>query len=217
MTNRNIKYLYRRLSLGKERKPFSSLASFDDNAMRNLKSQISNLKSALRGFTLIETLVAVLLLTLSITGPLTLASKGLSAALIARDQMIAFYLAQEAVEYVHYVRDSNKLATASWLTGLDNCTTATGCYIDTTAQPPTITVCSASGCPLINKHTSGGSTYFSYTAGTVTPQQFRRTILLSTPSTGEVTEEVLTVSVSWRAQSGVTRSISVSSNFMDWQ
>lgn len=193
MTNRNIKYLYRRL-----------------------KKLLDNGAACVRGFTLIETLVAVLLLTSAIAGPITIASKGLSAALIARDQMVAFYLAQDAVEYVRYVRDSNKLTSSAWLTGLTPaCTGASGCYIDPTAG--TVTACGGT-CPLINKYSpSAGVAYFSYTLGSVTPQQFRRTVTLAAPLTGETTEQVLTVTVSWRAQSGVTRTISVRENLLDWQ
>lgn len=213
MINRNIKYLYRRLSLGKEISSFFSLASFDDNMHRLLRKAMQRA----RGFTLIETLVAVLLLTAAIAGPLTLASKGLSAALIARDQMIAFYLAQDAVEYVRYMRDSNRLAGSPWLTGLSPaCTGANGCVIDTLANTAagTATACSST-CPPINKYNDGsGHVYFSYTAGAPTPQQFRRTVTLTTPS---ATETVLTVAVSWRAQSGVTRTISVRENILDWQ
>jgi len=183
--------------------------------MQNLKSHISNLKKAVQGFTLIETLVAVLLLATAITGPLTIAAKGLSAALIARDQMVAFYLAQDAVEYVRFVRDSNKLADDPWLTNLAACTGTDGCTIDT--QQGLVTPCSGA-CALINKYDDGsGQVYFTYALGTPTPQQFRRTVVLAPPSTGEVTETVLTVMVSWRAQSGVTRTISVRENLLDWQ
>ncbi len=184
--------------------------------MQNLKSHISKIKKAIRGFTLIETLVAVLLLATAITGPLTIAAKGLSAALIARDQMVAFYLAQEAVEYVRFVRDSNKLAATPWLTGLDSCTGTDGCTIDPLAG--SVAACSGQ-CALIKKFNNGsGLVYFTYgVLGQETPQQFRRTVTLATPSTGELTETVLTVSVSWRAQSGVTRNISVRENLLDWQ
>ena len=56
-----------------------------------------------------ETLIAVLVLSLAITGPLTIAQKGLQAALISKDQDTAFYLARDAVEYVRFVRDTNCL------------------------------------------------------------------------------------------------------------
>jgi hypothetical protein len=148
---------------------------------------------------------------------LTIASKGLSAALIARDQMIAFYLAQDGVEYIRFIRDSNRLGGAAWLTNLSNCTGATGCTVDPSTA--TVAACPLAGCDFIHKHiVAGGNTYFSYNAGdTITPQQFKRTITLTSPSTGEATEEVLTVSVSWRAQSGVTRTITVRENLFDWQ
>ncbi|HEV7449572.1 MAG TPA: type II secretion system protein [Candidatus Paceibacterota bacterium] len=187
------------------------------------------LKTASQGFTLIETLVAILLLVSAIAGPLTIAAKGLSAAVIARDQMVAFYLAQDAVEYVRFVRDSNKLSGASWLTNLSDCTGATGCYLDTLGndvdsglggiQPVNDCPTAASGgCPPLNKYNDGsGHTYFSYLAGAQTPQKFVRTITLTTPTTGETSEEVLSVVVSWRTQANITRSITVRENLLDWQ
>lgn len=176
---------------------------------------IAKMRKAAKGFTLIETLVAVLLLTSAIAGPLTLASKGLSAALIARDQMLAFYLAQDGVEYVRFVRDSNRLSKVAWLTGLSNCTGAAGCQID--SLQGTVAACTTACAPLYKYDDGAGHKYFSYTVGSPTPQQFVRTITLSTPLTGESTEEVLVVAVSWRAQSGVTRQIVVRENILDWQ
>src|SRR5512146_2123672 len=97
---------------------------------------------AVAGFTLIETMVAVLLLAIAIAGPLTIASKGLSSALIAKDQIGAYYLAQDAVEYVRFARDANRLGGGDWLLGtggsctsstcvdLSSCEGASGCYID---------------------------------------------------------------------------------------
>ncbi len=78
------------------------------------------------GFTLIETLVAVLVLAMAIAGPLTIASKGLNSALIAKDQTTAYNLGQDAIEYVRFVRDSNRLAgNTDWLAGLDGAATNT--------------------------------------------------------------------------------------------
>src|SRR3990167_9485995 len=92
-----------------------------------VKSQKSKVK---RGFSLIETLVAVLLLATAITGPLTIASKSFLVATVAKDQVTAFYLAQDAVEYVRFARDSNKLSGSDWLSGsvvdLDNCVSTNG-------------------------------------------------------------------------------------------
>ena len=65
------------------------------------KSHIFNpMRNSNAGFTLIESLVAISILLLSISAPLTIASKGLASSFFARDQITAFYLAQDAVEYI---------------------------------------------------------------------------------------------------------------------
>lgn len=91
-----------------------------------------NIKNSKRGFTLIEMLVAVVLLTAAITGPMSIASKGLTASIVAKDQITAFFLAQDAVEYARFIRENNKLcinmnqanpgscpSATTWLAGLD--------------------------------------------------------------------------------------------------
>ena len=64
------------------------------------------------GFTLIETLVAVMLLSVAVVAPMSLASKSLGSAYYARDQITAFYLAQEAIEALRSIRDSQILIIA---------------------------------------------------------------------------------------------------------
>src|SRR3989338_5317255 len=59
---------------------------------------LKKLCARVRGFTLIETLIAVLLLSVAVTGPLTIASKGLTATLTAKDQFVAYYLDSLAVD-----------------------------------------------------------------------------------------------------------------------
>jgi len=58
-----------------------------------------------KGFTIIETLVAVTVLMIAIAGPLTTAMKAYTAALEARNQTIAMYLAQEKLEEISYNKD----------------------------------------------------------------------------------------------------------------
>lgn len=59
-----------------------------------------------KGFTLIETLVAITILMISIVGPLTIAQKSLMAATLAKDQVIASFLAQEIIEKIKNNRDN---------------------------------------------------------------------------------------------------------------
>lgn len=65
-----------------------------------------------RGMTLIETLVAISILTVAIISPMSLTMQSLSASYYARDQITAFNLGQEAIESVRAVRDGNILAIA---------------------------------------------------------------------------------------------------------
>ncbi len=62
-----------------------------------------------RGFTLIETLVAVSLLVIAIVAPMSLVSQALTTAYYARDQVAAYSLAQDGIESVRAVRDGNLL------------------------------------------------------------------------------------------------------------
>ncbi len=59
-----------------------------------------------KGFTIIETLVAITILMISIVGPLTIAQKSLNAAIYARDQVTASFLAQDLMEMVKNNRDN---------------------------------------------------------------------------------------------------------------
>lgn len=200
--------------------------------MHRLTRLTSAVAKRARGFTLIETLVAVLLLTTSIVGPLTLASKGLSATLIARDQMVAFNLAQDAIEYVRFVRDTNKLVGGSsdWLAGngtgatkdLTPCLNTLGCQIDPTSGAIAVCPSPAGSCPVLKKNVSGSRVSFSYTSGTDMPNQMRRSLIITKPVASEA---ILTATVSWRSQSGVTRPgcptgtqcVTVRENIFDWQ
>lgn len=58
-----------------------------------------------KAFTLVETLVAVAILMISIAGPLVVANKGLVAAMYAKDQSVATFLAQEGMELIRNMKD----------------------------------------------------------------------------------------------------------------
>ncbi len=68
---------------------------------------------ARRGFTLIETMIAITILTLAMAGPLYTASRSIVAAQTSRDQLTASYLAQEGIEYARMMRDNQYLAAYS--------------------------------------------------------------------------------------------------------
>ncbi len=100
--------------------------------MPHLIKMIKNPKQNNRGFTIMETLIAISLLLLAITGPMVFAQNALRAAFNSRDQVTAFYLAQDAIELVKNVRDNNILSEQDWLYGFTDCSESSGgCTVDT--------------------------------------------------------------------------------------
>lgn len=184
----------------------------------------------MKGFTLIETLIAVLLLATALTGPLTIASKGLTATLVAKDQFTAFYLAQDAMEQVRFLRDSACLSAGPqivsggcpvdiWLSNLTSCTDANGCYLDSLAQQPTTPqVCPSGICPTMSYDSTNKifNYNFSYSSTVAkTPQQFVRKVRITPSGTDEA---VVTVTVTWSDIAGVTHApITVRENIFRWQ
>lgn len=184
-----------------------------------------------------ETLVAVMVLSLAIVGPLTIAQKGLQTALISKDQIGAFYLAQDAIEYIRYARDTNCLAAGSvvggcptlqWVAGNGNpaqsvnlapCISAAGasaCTVDVIAgsQPA---ACTGGICAAINYDT----THNYYTYGSGSASIYTRTISITSPvcNAGATlcnsSEAYISVKVSW--SDPIAHSITVKESLLDWQ
>lgn len=87
-----------------------------------------------KGFTLVETLVAITVLLLVVIGPMTVAQRGIQNAYYATEQATAVFLAQEAIEAVRQFRDESALKTfedgeedsGEWFGELTGCTSLTG-------------------------------------------------------------------------------------------
>ena len=167
-----------------------------------------------RGFTLVETLVAITIVALAIVGPLYAVQQGLNASRSARDQLIAASLAQEGLEFVRNIRDENYLynlanpaSPRAWLSGLDgnagseNCFT-NDCVIDATQRTVSDTVL-----PL---YLSASGLYNQAGSGNATP--YTRTVRLTTISATEVR---VTVTMSWRTRN-VPYTTTVSEILNNW-
>jgi prepilin-type N-terminal cleavage/methylation domain-containing protein len=173
-----------------------------------------------KGFTLLETLVAVSVLMIAITATFTAAQSGLSAAIEAKDQVVAFYLAQEAVESVRNVRDENAINVRNWLFGVshvaaDPCFFGKACTFD----PPTrtFTACpSGPGtCPnLLQDMSAVSPTYgmYGYNAGW-SSTNFNREISFASISSNEV---LISVTVTW-TKGLTTRTFRVRESLHNWQ
>lgn len=76
--------------------------------------QYSNVK----GFSMIEVIVAVFILSLAAFGCFILIQQTIIAASLNQMQLTAYYLGQEGVEIVRNIRDTNWLQKQVWTTGL---------------------------------------------------------------------------------------------------
>ncbi len=172
---------------------------------------------SLKGFTLLETLVAILILTMAVAAPIYVAGKSLHAALIAKDEITAYYLAQDAMEYIRFVRDSNTLGGNPWLTGLGACTSANGnttCTVDSFNN--SVAACSGV-CPPLNYDAKDNGGYYTYGAGS--PSMFTRTVSIVSPvSTIPTSDEgFVTVVVTWKDEGGLSHTVQIEEDMLNWQ
>lgn len=165
-----------------------------------------NLKNK-KGFTLLEALVAVSILMVAVSAPITIAQKGLSSAIYSKDQMIASYLAQDAIEYIKNQRDNETINDDffDWnnLSIISDCLvddeSDKGCRIDTinngTIYPDTTPTALIKD--LVNK-------FYGYGTGETT--KFFRNIKVKI-SPGNDDEALVTATVNWGENSVVVKTL----------
>jgi len=74
-----------------------------------------------KGFTIVETLVALSILLVGITAVMSVSQIGLGSIPIVRNRVTGIYLAQEALDGVKNIKDGNLLSNSYWLKDLDSC------------------------------------------------------------------------------------------------
>ncbi len=86
-----------------------------------------------KAFTLVETLVAISIFTMSILGLLMILSQGISDTGYAKKKITASYLAQEGIEYIRNMRDTEVLYSTTgnpwnnFRAKLASCNSGNGC------------------------------------------------------------------------------------------
>jgi len=168
-----------------------------------------------KGFTIIESLVAITILVFAITGAASAIQSGISSYIFSKDQTIAFYLAQGGFEQIRNIRDENSLTGEDWLTGLasvsgDPCYFGQSCIVDP-INSNQATRCDGPGeCPVLRQESGTG--FFGYD-GSWDPSIFTREISLASINDHEV---AITVTVSW-SKGIVSREFKARENILNWQ
>jgi prepilin-type N-terminal cleavage/methylation domain-containing protein len=174
--------------------------------------EVRAIRDKTNGFTLVETLVAISILLVTIVGPITLVTTSLFTSLVARDQLVASYLAQDAMEYVRFVRDTNFLSGQPWLNnGLADCVNV--CEIDTTQSLGSAFFCTGTGCgnPLRFDPATG---FYGYNASSDWDDTvFSRQVTLIPVNSDEY---IVDVTVSWTTRTR-DREFTMRDHIYDWR
>ncbi len=164
-----------------------------------------------RGFTLLESLIAITIFTVSILALLSVLSRGIASTTFSKNKIIASYLAEEGIEYVRNSRDTAMISggtdkSAIWgafrTSALSVCGTA--CYLN---DAHVLTACSGP-CPYLKYDSSAG--VYNYTTGTNT--SYARSLVITSPSVNELK---ITSGVSF-LHGSATHSLNFVDNLFNW-
>ncbi len=180
-----------------------------------------------KGFTLVETMFAVFILTFTIVGLMTVVSNSLFAARYARDEITVNYLLQEAIDHIRNDRDTIVFFEdgGTWDIFLNKyinfCSSSGGgCTFDALSQADPKPCSFGKGCPYLYYDKDADTTPFYVTdngisMGKKVKTNFRRKIVVERDAKNQ--DEInITVTVDWlNGNLPMTRSLKTS--FMKWQ
>lgn len=188
-----------------------------------------NTRTTTSGFTLIETIVAIFILSLAMGALLTLAASGFYSVRYSRNQIVADNLAQEAMEYIRNTRDTKFLDTpyeagnnsTAWynlrFVDMAPCFTTNGCIVDIYTAGANFIACS-SQCPYMRYYENQGVYGYTYgypfSGGVAYDTSYVRTVKL-TPS-ANVDYFTATVTVRW-LNGNTTKTTTQTAYFSNWR
>ena len=164
-----------------------------------------------RGFALIESFIAIAILVSAITAVMTVSAKSIELVGIARNNITAFYLAQEPIELIHNIRDENRLAgrnASAWLFGLGVCNPGP-CILDATNRAAVS--CGVGPCVPVRRESGTGGRYGYDGAWDLTP--FTRTVEIDEFAPGR--EAKVTVRMTWQERTGL-KTLTIENTALAW-
>lgn len=152
-----------------------------------------------KGFTLIELLIATSVIVVGIGGAFMSVQQGISAIDYCNSRFIAAFLAQEGVEIIKNIRDTNFLESNSWDNGLSD-----GDY-EVQYIAPRIAIYSDS-CLVKNEHD-----FYNYTSGNNT--KFKRKIQITSASPDKLELEIF---IYWSKRGGGYHELILKQYIYNW-
>jgi Tfp pilus assembly protein PilV len=180
------------------------------------------------GFSLVETLVAISILLTIVSSIMLLVNQSIESSGQLSDELVASYLASDAIEYLRYSRDTQWLGSNNnnfhqWYTasGIDECANDI-CEVDTRITDEAINVCGVTrgDCDNLDYNQSEGR--YGYENGPDWEEsKFKRTVEVLEandlgPNSSSTDEVVVEVVVSWENQSGGTSELQLRDSLTAW-
>jgi len=169
------------------------------------------------GFTLLEVVAAIFILTLGLGASFSLIQQTLAVASIVESKLTAVYLAQEGIEIIRNIRDTNwleqRIGMNSWDDGLTDCDPC--CEGDyKTDTSPSLSLNNLLQCDYDQLHflDINEDGFYSYaTSGSFVQTKFKRKITIET----EPGKVMISVEVKWMER-GKFYNIEVCEDITNW-
>lgn len=169
---------------------------------------MNNIFKKEKGFTLLEMLISILIVTIGVLSIYQAVYRYTKRTQLERESFVAAYLCQEGIEIIKNIRDSNWVAGTTWNNGLDACINTVGCEADyRLSGAGALTLWSSPGRTLYIDGSAGFYKYGNVTGDVETP--YARKIEILSQGTDELD---ITVTVYWKTNSMIVRE-----NLYNWK
>jgi len=182
--------------------------------LTKLKTNQKNPHKSGAGFTILEVILAITVLTLAVSGSFILISQTIGSISVVQSRLIASYLIQEGLELARNIRDSNWLKNEAWGQNLE-AGDWEGDYLTLTSCPPP--------CQYDDLRFLGidGNGFYSYNYSSGNETIFKRKITfsdrvdLNDPPDGQIDKFKVSVEVLWKER-GQLHSLSAQEYLYNW-
>jgi len=171
---------------------------------------IIKIKDRWTGFSLLETIVVLFIVSVGLISIVNLTISSLKAQTLNRNTLIAYQLAQEGLELIRNVRDTNWLSGNTWDDGIEGSGSGTKYRVDFASWPVEVSGISEATLQLASSTNAGFYIHDSNSPSSL----FSRMVTITT-ATGTASSTVESL-VQWTEQ-GQLREYRLQTILYDWQ